>query len=400
MKRLSSLFMTVSFLFLLTLPMEAGIFDWFKKDKVDEDLTEITINLEQEPGTMDPQLLTDAVAIQANSFLMEGLTRLGKGGKVVPGVAKSWDVDGKVWTLHLRDDAMWSNGEKVTADDFYYGIKRAIDPETNSEYAYMTYYIENAEGFNNGDLTDFEKVGLKVIDDHTLEISLEKPAAYFASVLAFPTYYPLNKKFVEEKGMDFALEEDAILYNGPYVMTDWEHDSKMIFRKNENYWNKDAIKLDKVTALMIDDANTRLNMYKNGELDVVQLDGDQLPPYRDSEELVSYSDGSVWYFEYNTANELFGNRKIREGIARSIDRDEMVNKVLRNGSRAATGLVPYGFPGKDEGFRKDNGNDLFDYKDVEEAKRIFQEGLEEIGHTGPVEISLLTGTTDTATKLA
>lgn len=370
-----------------------------KTKKAEKKLKEITINLTQEPGTMDPQLLTDQVAIQANSLLMEGLTRLGKGGKVVPGVAKTWDVEGAKWTLHLRKDSKWSNGEPVTANDFYYGIRRAIEPATASEYAYMTYYIKNAEAYNNGEVKDFSKVGLKVIDDYTLELILEKPAAYFSSVLAFPTYLPVNKEFAEAKGTEFALEADALLYNGPYIMESWEHDSKMVFVKNENYWNKEAIKLDKINALMVVDANTSLNMYKSGELDIVGLNGEQLPPFKNSKELVSYSDGSVWYFEYNTTDKLFKNKKIRKAIALAIDREQLVDKVLKNGSKPGTGLVPFGFPGKEKGFRKDYGEVLYKNNEAE-AKKIFAEGLKEVGYTGQVTISMLTGTSDSATKIA
>jgi len=396
MKRGSIKFIMLCLSVLLLVSM-VGCGEKTKKGK--EGLKEITINLTQEPGTMDPQLLTDTVAIQANSLIMEGLTRLGKGGKVVPGVAKNWDIDGAKWTLHLRKDSKWSNGETVTANDFYYGIRRAIEPKTASEYAYMTYYIKNAEAYNNGGIKDFNKVGLKVIDDYTLEMVLEKPAAYFSSVLAFPTYLPVNKKFAEENGVEFALEMTGLLYNGPYIMESWEHDSKMVFLKNENYWNKDAIKLDKINALMITDSNTSLNMYKSGELDIVGLTGEQLPPYIESKELATYSDGSVWYFEYNTVDKLFGNKKIRKAVALAIDREKLADKILKDGSKAGTGLVPFGFPGKDTGFRKDYGLSLYK-NDETDAKKLFEEGLKEVGHKGKVTISMLTGTSNSATKLA
>lgn len=183
-------------------------------------------------------------------------------------------------------------------------------------------------------------------------------------------------------------------------MTGWEHDSKIVLEKRADYWNASAIKLDGITALMVNDSNTALNMYKNGELDIVGLGGDQLPEFKDSPELVTYSDGSVWYFEFNTKHPLLKNRKIREAITIAIDRKELVEKIKKDGSKAGQGMVPYGFPGIDKGFREDFGSELYKDNDVERAKKLLAEGLKEVGHTGPVELSLLTGTSDTATKEA
>ncbi|BDU49643.1 peptide ABC transporter substrate-binding protein [Haliovirga abyssi] len=377
-----------------------GIFDFLlgKKKEV-KNLKAITVNLGQEPGSMDPQLLTDSVAIQVKGLTSEGLTRIGKDGGIMPGMAKSWEIKGNKWFFHLRD-AKWSNGDSVTANDFYFGIKRAIDPATASEYAYMTYYIKGAQEFNEGKLKDFSQVGVKVIDDKTLEIELSKPAAYFASVTAFPTYLPVNEKFYNAHKEEFALEADALLFEGPFILKRWDHDSKMILVKNPNYWNKDNIKLDQVTFVMVNDTNTALNMYKNGELDIAGLSGDQLPAYKDSKDLRTYSDGSVWYFEFNTTDKLFKNVKIRKAIALAIDREALVNKIKKDGSKAGTGMVPFGFPGKTaKGFRGDYGNQLYSYNPVE-AKKLFAEGLKEVGYTGPVVVSMLTGTSDGATKEA
>jgi oligopeptide transport system substrate-binding protein len=171
----------------------------------------------------------------------------------------------------------------------------------------------------------------------------------------------------------------------------------MIFAKRADYWNASEIKLDEIKAVMVNDTNTALNMYKNGELDIVGISGDQLPEYQGSSELNTYSDGSVWYFEFNTTDKLMSNRKIREAITKAINRDELVNKIKKDGSKAGQGLVPYGFPGKDKGFRADYGSEYYSY-DVEAAKKLFAEGLKEVGHEGPVRINILTGTSDTATK--
>ena len=358
----------------------------------------LRVNVATEPGTLDPQILTDSVAIQVDGNIFEGLTRQDKDGNVIPGVAESWDVEGNIWTFKLRKDAKWSNGEFVTANDFAFAWERALNPETASEYSYMLYYIKNAEAYNVGDISDFSKVGIKVVDEYTLEVELEKPAAYFASVLSFPTYYPLNEEFYNEIGEEYALEKGNMLFNGPYVIDSWEHDSKIVLKKNENYWNKDMFNIDQIDMFMINDSNTALNMYLNNELDITGISGDQLPEYKDSSELNTYSDGSVWYLELNTKDKLFSNKKIREAFALAIDRKTLVDVIRKDGSQVATSFVPKGFPGKNKTFREDYGFEIFEDGKEEKAKKLFDEGLAEIGYSGPLTVTLLTGNSDAAQK--
>ncbi len=358
----------------------------------------LRVNIATEPGTLDPQILTDSVAIQVDGNIFEGLTRQDKDGNVIPGVAESWDVDGNVWTFKLRQDAKWSNGEPVTAKDFAFAWKRALDPETAAEYSYMLYYIKNAEAYNLGEIREFSKVGIKVVDEYTLKVELERPAAYFASLLSFPTYYPLNEDFYSEVGDEYALEKDTMLFNGPYVIDSWGHDSKIVLKKNPNYWNSDMFKLEQIDMFMVIDSNTALNMYLNNELDITRISGDHLPDYRDSDEINTYSDGSVFYLEFNTKDKLLSNRKVREALALAIDRKTLVDTIRKDGSQAATSFVPAGFPGKDKTFREDYGFEIFEDGNVEKAKKLLAEGLSELGHKGPVKVTLLLDNSDAAQK--
>ena len=379
-----------------------GVFFSACGDKKTADKEEVKkvlrVGIPDEPGSLDPQLTTDAVAIQVDGNVFEGLTRQDKEGNVIPGVAESWEVEGKVWTFKLRKDAKWSNGEPVTANDFAFAWKRALDPETAAEYSYILYYIKNAAAYNMGEMSDFSKVGIKAIDDYTLQVELERPAAYFASLLSFPTYYPLNEKYYNEVGDEYALEKENMIYNGPYTIDTWEHGSKIIIKKNPNYWNKDAFKIEEIEMIMINDSNTALNMYLNNELDITRISGDNLPDYIGSPELNTYSDGSVFYFEFNTKDKLFSNRKIREAFALAIDREMLVGKIRKDGSQAATSFVPIGFPGKNKTFREDYGVEVFEDGNTEKAKKLLLEGLSEIGHKGAVEVTILIDNTDAGQK--
>lgn len=360
----------------------------------------ITVNIESEPKSIDPQILTDHNAIVMATSLWEGLTRIGKDGQVIPGAAEKWEVNGNVWKFFIRENAKWSNGDKVTANDFYFAIKRAIDPKTASEYAYMTFYIKNAQKFNEGKITDFNEVGVKVIDEKTLEITLEAPAAYFAAVLAFPTYFPVNQKVYEENKGSYALEAKQAVYNGPWKMAEWQHDNKMVVVKNENYWNNKEIKLDKIEYVMIENANTAANMYKNNKIDMTVIQTDQIKQFKNSKEYTTYSDGSVWYFEFNVKNRYFKNAKIRKALTLAIDRKSLVDKVLEDGSTEALAFVPNDMPGKTKTFREDYGMKYFEDNSVEEAKKLLEEGLKEIGEKGPVKFTLLCDTRTERKKVA
>lgn len=207
---------------------------------------QIVINLIEEGSTMDTTLMTSQVAGTISSFLNEGLTKVNPETKVVePALAEKWEVseDGLEWTIHLKDGLKWSDGSDLTANDFKYAWLRALDPNVASEYAYMLFPIKNGEKFNSGKASS-DEVGIEVVDAKTLKVTLENPTPYFDTLLGFATYYPVNQKFVEEKGDTYALEADTLISSGAYVVKSWEHNSSMILEKNPNYYNKDKIDID------------------------------------------------------------------------------------------------------------------------------------------------------------
>lgn len=346
-----------------------------------EDGDSISINISTEPPDMDPQTTTDAVSFTLLGHLFEGLTRLDQDSSAMPGIAKDWDVseDGLTWTFNLRDDAVWSNGDPVTAHDFEYGWKRALDPELASQYAYIVYdHIKNGAAYYNGDVGE-DEVGVKALDDTTLEVVLENPAPYFDTLVTFGTFMPLNKEYHESIGDKYAAEADNMIYNGPYVMSTWDHDSKIVLEKNPSYWNADAIQIETINHAMINDSTSALNKFLTGELDMVGIPGTQREQVeKEGYELLHYADASSWYFLFNLKDDIMANENIRKALANAIDRKTFVEKVVQNDSDVGLGFVPYPMPGKSDSFRKEVG-DLFKDNDIEAAKKYLEQGIEELG---------------------
>lgn len=341
----------------------------------------VNINIGTEPPDMDPQTTTDTVSFQLIGHTFEGLTRLDKDGKAMPGIAKDWDIseDGLTWTFNLRDDAVWSNGDPVTAHDFEYAWKRALDPELASQYAFIVYdHIENGLEYYSGEAKE-DEVGVKALDDTTLEVKLVNPAPYFDTLVAFGTFMPLNEKYHESVGDKYAADADKMIYNGPFVMSTWDHDSKVVLEKNPDYWNADEIKLETINCAMIKDSNSALNKFLTGELDMVGIPGTQREQVqKEGYELLHYADGSSWYFLFNLEDEILANANIRKALTNAIDRKTFVEKVVQNDSDVGLGFVPPVMPGKSGSYREEVG-DLFKDNDIKAAKEYLEKGIEELG---------------------
>lgn len=338
----------------------------------------------QEIPTMDVTKATDTVSAHILGNVMEGLYRLDKENKLVPGMAESYNIspDRKKYTFHIRKSAKWSNGDTVTAKDFVFAWQRLVDPATAAEYAFIAYPIKNAKAIHEGGSMT-QSLGAKVIDDYTLEVELENPVPYFLNLTAFPSFYPINEKVVTDRGDTYGLEAATVVYNGPFTMTEWKHEQGWTLQKNKHYWDKQAVKLEKIHFNVVKEPSTLINLYDSGQLDRALLTSDFTDKYKGrKDEFGTYLEASTTFLQLNQKRNqqdtLFKNKKIREAIALTIDKKQLAGILLNDGSIPVNYFVPKGFTqgpdGKD--FRTSFHNGL--QYNVAKAKQLWKEGKQEV----------------------
>jgi oligopeptide transport system substrate-binding protein len=365
---------------------------------------ELNILETAEIPTMDTVMGTDAVAFNVMNQVYEGLYRLDENNKPVEGVAIDHTVseDGTVYTFNLRDDATWSNGEKVTANDFVFAWQRALNPATASEYGpyMMAGVIKNAAEIAEGTLPP-EELAVKAVDDTTLEVTLLRPVPYFDTLMTFPTFFPQNESFVTEQGENYALEIDQMIYNGPFVLSNWEHEVGWTMKKSEDYWDADAVNLEAINVKVVKDPATAVGLYDTNKIDMSgPLSSEFVDKYKTHEDFMSYGEPTVFWFKYNqTRNEALADVNVRRAISMAIDKKGMADVILNNGSVPANYAVPADFvshPETNEDFREKYGD--FNEYNVEEAQKFWSQGLENLG-TDAVTLEILGGDTETAVKM-
>lgn len=351
--------------------------------------------------TMDSSLATDQVSFFTFNQTLEGLYVLDKDDNPKPGVAESEpekSEDGKTWTIKLRDNAKWANGDPVTAHDFVYAWQRTVDPDTAAEYAYMFENIENAADITAGKKKP-EELGVKAVDDHTLEIKLIKDVPWMESLFAFGSFMPQNEKFVEKQGDKFGTTAEATLSNGPFKMKQWKTEDKWQLVPNEEYWDKDKVKLKEINYKVVKETQTALNLYETGKLDVVPLDAQNVNKYKDREDFSTELLSSSYFFRINnTKNKDLENENLRKAFAKSIDKDQYVKSLLNNGSKKSDKLMV-------QDFVETGGKDYTDGVksplsfDKKEAKNLLEKAKKETGKD-KFDIELLTYDQDVSKKAA
>ncbi|MDT3426515.1 oligopeptide transport system substrate-binding protein [Paenibacillus forsythiae] len=368
----------------------------------------LKINLSSEPPTFDPALAQDNQANTVLKTLYEGLTRMDdETGQAEPGIAEKWEIspDGLVYTFHLRD-AKWSNGDPVTAADFVRAWKRVLDPAAPeaAPYAYQLYYLKNAQEYYDKKITDFGQVGVKAVDDKTLEVTLVAPTPYFLGLLSFYTYYPVHKSI--EGNPKWATNKDSMIVNGPFTLSEWTTGQTLQVTKNENYWDKDAIKLSKIDFSLVNSGATELSAYESGQLDRAggpngEIPTDQLPIVEKKypDEFNRKGIASVYYYEFNVTEKPFNNAKIRKALAMTIDRQTLIDKVTLGGQLPAFGYVPPGIAGANGEYRSAIKDNYFTEDDAQ-AKALLAEGLAEEGLTKLPTFTLSYNTSENHKKLA
>ena len=308
----------------------------------------VTLNLHNggDPRSLDPQRVSGNWEDRPVSDYIEGLMTLDAEGAAILGQAASYEVsdDGLVYTFTLRDDAVWSDGEPVVAEDFVLGMQRLQDPETAAEYAYLMYFIDNAQAINSGEITDLDELGVKAIDDKTVEITLNAPTPYFLQALTHYSSYPVPSHVVEEYGDDWATI-DHLVANGPFKPVEWVPGSYILSVKNDSYYAADTVALDEVKYFITDDDNAALQRYRAGEFDILssfpsdqyQLLQDQYP----GEAHVAPFLG-VYYYVLNQTKEPLTDMRIREALSIAVNRKVIGPDILGTGELPAYGWVPPG----------------------------------------------------------
>ncbi|HOR85548.1 MAG TPA: peptide ABC transporter substrate-binding protein [Bacillota bacterium] len=338
-------------------------------------------NNSSEPGSLDPALAQGTHDSWVLDHTFEGLYKRLADGTFAPGMAKDYKLadDNVTYTFTLRDDIKWSNGDPVTAYDFEFAWKRVLDPELASDYAFQLYYLKGGEAYNTG-TGKVEDIGVKAIDDKTLEVVLASPTAYFIELTGFYTYYPINKKVVESNP-DWAKNAATHVSNGPFKLAEWEHDVRILMVKNDTYYDSNLVKLDGIELAMLTDENTAWQKYEGGEFDfliplpqavVAQLKANGNP------ELVIGGELATYYYNLNTKLKPFDNVKIRKALALTIDRQTIVDKIAQGGQLPCEGVVPFGMLDENNKEYRNGVGKLVEYN-VEEGKRLFAEGLKETG---------------------
>ena len=344
----------------------------------------IRVNNSSEPGSLDPALATGTHESWVLQHSFEGLMKYDQEGNIVPGMASDHPTvseDGLTYTFKLKEGLKWSNGDPLTAKDFEFSWKRLADPETASDYAFQMEYLKNGSEVVSGEL-DKEELGVKAVDDLTLEVQLNYIAPFFESLAAFYSLYPVNEKVVTENPK-WAENGESYVSNGAFTLTNWEHDSKIQIVKNENYYDADNVKIDGIDFDIIDDKNTEWAKYDSGELDLVvapQNDVVSKMIEEKNKELVMGDRLSVEFYFFNLQEKPFNNVKVRQGLSMAVDRNIITNNVRQMGDTVAEGIVPFGFIDENGvDFRKSNGNLI--KEGATEAKKLFEEGLKEEGMT-------------------
>ncbi|MDH5039940.1 peptide ABC transporter substrate-binding protein [Enterococcus faecalis] len=383
--------------------------------KIDKKTTEKTsvskkvLNLMEnsEIGSMDSIFTQDEASINAQSNVFEGLYQLYEKDQLIPAAAKEMpeiSEDGKRYTIKLREDGKWSNGDAVTANDFVFAWRKLANPKNQANY----FFLLEGTILNGTAITKEEKapeeLGVKALDEYTLEVTLEKPVPYFTSLLAFSPFFPQNEAFVKEKGQAYGTSSEMIVSNGPFLMKNWDQSAmSWDFVRNPDYYDKEKVKSETIHFKVLKETNTVYNLYESGELDVAVLTGDFAKQNRDNPDYEAIERSKVYSLRLNQKrNEkpsIFANENVRKALAYALDKKSLVDNILADGSKEIYGYIPEKFvynPETNEDFRQEAG--ALVKTDAKKAKEYLAKAKAELN--GDVAIELLSRDGDSDRKVA
>lgn len=360
---------------------------------------ELTVNLGYELQSIDPAINDETYGFIYINHAFEGLLTKDINGKIVGGSSDKWEIseDKLKYTFHIREDAKWSDGKKLTADDFVYSYRRVVDPKTASPIAYLMYYIKNAKDINIGK-KPIDTLGVTAIDENTLTIELENPTLYFEDILASGgCYVPVREDIINKYGDDWTWNSESYIGNGAYKMTERKPDELIAFELNTNYWDYKNQVAKKINFVLIADEYISLNAVRTGDVDF----SINAPPIGEIESLIkenlmAVSDIiGVYYLDLNNKDKTLSDKRVRKALSLAIDRNYIVSNIGHGKLIAAESFVPPVVKGLEKSFREESSNFIIanNYSNnIIEAKRLLAEAGYPNGENFPIlEVKVSSG---------
>lgn len=346
----------------------------------------ISLNAGMEPTGLNTLTSTYSIEFALFKHMYENLVTLDDDDNTAPGAAESWDYDEDTltYTFHLRKDGVWTNGDPVTAKDFEFAWSQALNPDVASDYAYFLYFIKNAEKYFNGEVT-WDEVGVKVVDDYTLEVTMEQPTPYALFLFSFGTLAPINQRFYEAVGADlYSTEAQYFCTNGPFALTEWSHNDKIVMQKNDAWHGAADVEVEEIDWKIITDANAALSSFLAGDLDMVGLGTGELIKQATAAgaTIQSYTDGSAFYIYFNNNDQYLSNVNLRRALFNAIDEQKEIDTVWQNDNEPMTSFTAPGVAAADgTSFAGKVGELYAPTRDQEKAKEYLATALSELGCT-------------------
>ncbi|WNC13871.1 peptide ABC transporter substrate-binding protein [Brevibacillus brevis] len=361
----------------------------------------IVYALSQEPEQMDPTLNVYARSSIVLQNLFRGLYKIDESGKKpVPALAEGYELDstGTKYTFKLKPNAKWSDGKPVTAGDFEYSWKRVLNPDVASGAAFYLYYLKNGKAYNEKK-AKAEDVGVKALDDTTLEVTLENPTPYFLELLCVTAYYPVRKDVAEKEG--WTKSPETYLTTGPFMLSELRPKEKYVLKKNPNYVDADKVKLDTLEIVFIESTEAELAAYTNGEIQVSDnISPEGMKQYQNTPDFYSIPRIGMQYYDFNASKKPFDDARVRKAFSMAINREQIIKNIVQSVEKPAFGMVPYGIPDgvqKDKEYRDVAGN-LFS-ENVDEAKKLLADAGYPDGQGMP-EVTMIVQANQTAKDVA
>lgn len=353
----------------------------------------LTVFLREEPPQLNSTRATDQVSGSVLGHVMEGLLRYDERNQLAPGVAERWEIRDDGATFRLREDARWSDGGPVTAHDFVFAWRLALDPANASEYAFILYPIRNGEAVNQGELP-LDALGVTAVDDRTLEVTFERPLAYFDKLTTFSTYYPIREDFYRSTAGAYGADADRILYNGPFAITSWVHGASLKMDRNPYYWDDSRARINTIDfAYITSDANATLNLFKDNKIGYATLLAENLNNAMEQRwQIHRFMDGSVFYIEFNhREGRVTANHHLRRAMQLATDSAELVYKVTKlPGYLPGESLFPVWLKGVNGYLREEYPVD-YPGMDLEKARWHLAQAKQELGVDTIPPLVLLSG---------